>query len=226
MQPGPETYEVVLVSAAHCNFVCKVKICRSNIKSGSSSRQDEDDNMVEICCCRNPSLPESCLPRSSSDDQRSSYCGTNPSLRPAEPSELNIVCSEYSLAIQPEQVSPEKELVLKIERITNFPGYKQGTEEDTEENLKGPYAGGDIAVYHITSESKEKAKKRMRDKTLSPACLPQKDYESQKGIFAGWLDQEPFYRVSTADIKTYEEEYLTLRRVEVNLMNFLSKNAI
>ena len=128
---------------------------------------------------------------------------------------MNIVCSEYSLAIQPEQVSPEKELVLQIERITNSPDYEQGTDEDTGENLKGPYAGGDIAVYHITLESKKKAKKRMREKTLSPACLPQKDYESERGIFAGWLDQEPFYRVATADIETYEEEYLTLRRVEV-----------
>ena len=61
---------------------------------------------------------------------------------------MNIICSEYSLAVQPEQVSPENELVLKIERITNFPSYEQGTDEDTGENLKGPYAGGDIAVYH------------------------------------------------------------------------------
>ena len=128
---------------------------------------------------------------------------------------MNIVCSEHSLAIQPEQVSPEKELVLQIERITNSPGYEQGTDEDTGENLKGPYAGGDIAVYHITSESKKKAKKRMREKTFTPACLPQKDYKSERGIFSGWLDQEPFYRVATADIQTYEEEYLTLRRVEV-----------
>ena len=128
---------------------------------------------------------------------------------------MNIICSEYSLAVQPEQVSPEKELVLKIERITNFPGYEQGTDEDTGENLKGPYAGGDIAVYHIDLASKKKAKKRMREKTLAPACLPQKDYKNERGIFAGWLDQEPFYRVATADIQTYEEEYLTLRRVEV-----------
>ena len=171
--------------------------------------------MVEICCCRKPELPESCLPRSPDDRQRSSYCGTNPSLRSAEASELNIVCSEWSLAVQPEQVSAEEELVLQIDKITNFPGYEQGTDDDTGANLKGPYAGGDIAVYHITPESKEKAKRRMNDKTLAPACLPQKEYGSKRGIFAGWLDQEPFYRVSTTDIETYEEEYLTLRRVEV-----------
>ena len=176
---------------------------------------------MEICCCRDPNLPESCLPRSLSDDQRSSHCGRQPELHPAKPSELNIVCSEYSLAIQPEQASLEKELVLKIVAITNFPGYSQGTNEDTGENLKGPYAGGDIAVYHVSSRSKEKAKRRMREGTLSPACLPQRDYESEKGIFAGWLDQEPFYRLSTSSIKSYEREYLTLRTVEVRINGFI-----
>ena len=128
---------------------------------------------------------------------------------------MNIVCSEYSLAIQPEQVSPEKELVLKILKIINFPGYQQGTNKDRGENLKGPYAGGDIAVYKITSESKKRAKQRMNEGTLSPACLPERSYESERGIFAGWLDQEPFYRVSTINIQAYEREYLRIRTVEV-----------
>ena len=128
---------------------------------------------------------------------------------------MNIVCSEYSLAIQPEQVSVEKEVVLKIRKITNYPGYQQGTNKDTGENLKGPYAGGDIAVYHITSESKEKAKKSMEGGTLSPACLPESSYASSKGVFAGWLDQEPFYRLSTTNIRAYEREYLTMKTAEV-----------
>ena len=128
---------------------------------------------------------------------------------------MNIVCSEYSLAIQPEQVSEEKEVVLKIRKITNYPGYQQGTNEDTGQNLKGPYAGGDIAVYHVTSESKEKAKKSMKAGTLSPACLPEESYKKESGLFAGWLDQEPFYRLSTSNITSYEREYLTLKTVEV-----------
>ena len=128
---------------------------------------------------------------------------------------MNIVCSEFSLAIQPEQVSVEKEVVLEIRKITNFPGYQQGTNEDKGEDLKGPYAGGDIAVYHITPESKEKAKKSMEGGTLSPACLPESSYASSKGVFAGWLDQEPFYRLSTTDIEAYEKEYLTIKTVEV-----------
>ena len=119
------------------------------------------------------------------------------------------------MAIQPEQVSEEKEVVLKIRKITNYPGYQQGTNEDTGANLKGPYAGGDIAVYHVTSESKEKAKKSMEAGTLSPACLPEESYKKESGLFAGWLDQEPFYRLSTSNITSYEREYLTLKTVEV-----------
>ena len=213
---GPESSEVVLVSAAHCNFICKViASCDHLMKIIVSSSKDKDNNIVEICCCREPHLPESCLPREPFDDQRSSYCGREPKLRPAEPSELNIVCSEYSLAIEPEQVSREKELVLKIWKIINFPGYQQGTNKDRGENLKGPYAGGDIAVYKITSESKKKAKKSMKEGPLTPACLPQRGYEGERGIFAGWLDQEPFYRLSSVDIRDYEREYLTIRTVEV-----------
>ena len=49
-----------------------------------------------------------------------------------------IVCSEYSLQIKPESSSPEDEVVLFLDRITNFPGYTTGTEEDTGANLKGP----------------------------------------------------------------------------------------
>ena len=213
---GPESSEVILVSAAHCNFVCKVIFSGTHIHLLTfAASKDEDDNVVEICCCRDPHLPESCLPRRPFDDQRSSYCGREPSLRSAEPSEVNIVCSEFSLVIQPEQVSVEKEVVLKIRKITNFPGYQQGTNEDTGENLKGPYAGGDIAVYHITSESKEKAKRAMEGGTLSPACLPESSYTNPKGVFAAWLDQEPFYRLSTTDIEAYEKEYLTIKTVEV-----------
>ena len=102
--------------------------------------------------------------------------------------------------------------------ITNFPGYQQGTESGTVENLKGPFAGGDIVVYHISAESKEKAKRGMKQGNLSPACLPEKNYESEMGIFAGWLDQEPFYRLSTSNIETYEREYQTLRTVQVRII--------
>ena len=136
-------------------------------------------------------------------------------LKAAEPSDMLIVCSEYSLQIKPESTSVEEEVVLFLDRITNFPGYTTGTEEDTGANLKGPYAGGDIAVYHLTRESLALLKSRMSPGRLWPACLPKKDYTDDRGIFAGWLDQEPFYRRVTDTIQAYEDTYLTLKSVEV-----------
>ena len=41
------------------------------------------------------------------------------------------------------------------------------------------------------------------------------EYISKQGIFSGWLDQEPFYRVSTDKISAYEMNYLTLRATQV-----------
>ena len=136
-------------------------------------------------------------------------------LKEAGPSDMLIVCSEYSLQIKPESSSAEEEVVLFLDRITNFPGYTTGTEEDTGADLKGPYAGGDIAVYHLTQKSLELLKAKMSPGKLWPACLPKKDYIGKQGIFGGWLDQEPFYRLTTNSILAYEKNYLTLKSVEV-----------
>ena len=81
--------------------------------------------------------------------------------------------------------------------------------------MKGPYAGADIAVYHLKSESKKKLKDKMTKKKLWPACLPKKSYTSKRGIFGGWLDQEPFYRLSTDSLLAYEKKFLTLKAVTV-----------
>ena len=107
-------------------------------------------------------------------------------------------------------------MVLFLDKITNFPGYTTGTEEDTGANLKGPYAGGDIAVYHLTQESLELLKSKMDKEKLWPACLPKKEYAENRGIFGGWLDQEPFYRLTTNSIQAYESTYLTLKTLEVS----------
>ena len=136
-------------------------------------------------------------------------------LRAADPSDMLIVCSEYSLQIKPESSSVEEEVVLFLDRITNFPGYTTGTEEDTGANLKGPYAGGDIAVFHLTRKSHELLKTKMSPGKLWPACLPKKEYIGNRGIFGGWLDQEPFYRLTTNSLIAYEKNYLTLKSVEV-----------
>ena len=89
--------------------------------------------------------------------------------------------------------------------------------DDVGADLKGPYAGGDIAVYHLTEESKAKLKKAMQKERLWPACLPRKpdEYTSKRGIFAGWIDQEPFHRVGTDSIAAYEINFLTLRATQV-----------
>ena len=105
-------------------------------------------------------------------------------LRAADPSDMLIVCSEYSLQIKPESSSAEEEVVLFLDRITNFPGYTTGTIEDTGSNLKGPYAGGDIAVFHLTQKSLELLKTKMSPGKLWPACLPKKEYNGNEGIFA------------------------------------------
>ena len=138
-----------------------------------------------------------------------------------------FVCSDNSLQIQPEQSSTEEELVLHIKDIVNHPSYEQGTNADKGAHMKGPYAGADIAVYHLTEKSKHNAKEQMRKKkeTLRPACLPKKEYSSKRGFFAGWLDQEPFYRAGTLNIRTYEKEYLFPRTVEVRQATKCTKKA-
>ena len=133
----------------------------------------------------------------------------------AEPSDMTIVCNEYSLMIKPEKDSVEEEVVLYLDRVTNYPGYSPGTPADTGADMKGPYAGGDIAVYHLKSESKKRLKDAMSKKKLWPACLPKKSYTDQRGIFGGWLDQEPFYRLSTDSLTAYEKKFLTLKAVQV-----------
>ena len=129
---------------------------------------------------------------------------------------MNIVCSESSLQIQPEDRSPEEELVLAIAKISNSPSYSAGTNEDVGKDLKGPYAGGDIAVYHLTEEAKEKIKGKMKRGVLWPACLPKKKYTQKKGIYVGWVDQEPYYRVTTDRISAYQSFYIFRRKIEVN----------
>ena len=138
----------------------------------------------------------------------------------ADPKELSIVCSEFSLQIQPEDSSKEKETVLSIDRIALHPLYDPGTNKDTGADLKGPYAGHDIAVYHLTEKSRLNITSRMRLGELWPACLPKKQYTSGRGIFAGWLDQEPFYRQNVNKIDSYERQYIRLKATMVGKTHF------
>ena len=55
----------------------------------------------------------------------------------------------------------------------------------------------------------------MSKKKLWPACLPKKSYSDKRWVFGGWLDQAPFYRLSTDNLFAVEKKYLTLKAVQV-----------
>ena len=55
--------------------------------------------------------------------KRNSYCGKNPSLRPALPSDLLIVCSEWDIGHVSESLTPEDEVILEVTGYTNHPGF-------------------------------------------------------------------------------------------------------
>ena len=138
------------------------------------------------------------------------YCPAKAQLVEAEPGDLQIVCNEYNVDAIPNVETQEKEKVLQVLTISKHPGYSPGTGEDFGRNKKGPFAGNDISVYHVDDTNL-----RLEEGELWPACLPKKDYNGNEGIFGGWLDQEPFYRLTTNSILAYEKNYLTLKSVEV-----------
>eukprot|EP00090_Calanus_glacialis_P006443 TRINITY_DN15014_c0_g1_i2.p1 TRINITY_DN15014_c0_g1~~TRINITY_DN15014_c0_g1_i2.p1 ORF type:complete len:509 (-),score=78.22 TRINITY_DN15014_c0_g1_i2:81-1556(-) len=165
----------ILVSAAHCNYVCK------------DSRTME---LQDICCCRETSERSSCR-------KDSSYCTKNAQLTEADISEMQIVCGEHSLLVQPEAFSEETEVVLEILEIINHKDYSPGKPG----KLEGPYLGSDIAVYRVndTRFFHDNGTSKIEEKKLYPACLPKskETYSSalKRGIFAAWSDPEPVYRI-------------------------------
>lgn len=196
MLSGPPK-ETILVSAAHCNYVCK------DMKT---------DNIVEICCCRDTKDD------TASCRESSSYCPDDPSLVKAKPSDMLIVCGESNIDVKPEEFSEEEEVVLTITKIINHPNYEQDNQDDDDRYPKGPYVGSDIAVYHVEDSPLkfDDGSSKLREKGLYPACLPKEQYSTGRGIFSGWLDPEPYYR-QTGDInlETYRQNYLFARQVLV-----------
>ena len=136
----------------------------------------------------------------------------------AEVTDIQIVCSQYNVDVIPESFTEENEKILTVTKITNHPDYDPGTDEDDGANLKGPYAGNDISVYHV-----DDTKFRLKEGEVWPACLPRDEGPSSTGasqdFFAGWLDAEPVYRVQeTASLKDYRESYLLPRKSQVQLV--------
>ena len=91
--------------------------------------------------------------------QTSSYCGQDAQLRLAEPSDLNLVCGEWSIGEVPELYSEEVEVVLPIKKIINHPYY----------TTNGPGDGYDISVYYV-DDTKLKEDGVVKEGVLYPAC--------------------------------------------------------
>jgi len=157
----------ILVGTAHCNYICKER---------------STGNIYETCCCRPASSDSSCV-------KTSSYCRGDPIFTLAEPSDLQIVCGEYSVeSPEPEITSPETEVVLDILEIINHPDYKPNEEP----GVGGPIEGNDISVYKVQDSNF-----RMTKGVVWPACLPKETYDPEfRGIIAGWQDSEPAYLFS------------------------------
>ena len=149
--------------------------------------------------------------------QDSSYCTENAQLTKALPNEMQIVCGEYSLIEQPEKFSVENEVVLEILEIVNHEDYDPGKPG---EERKGPYNGSDIAVYKVNAE-----KLKLKKKELYPACLPKSpdlvslEQGKSTGIFAGWIDPEPIYRILEEEsFQDYIESYLVPRQTQMEMV--------
>ena len=111
------------------------------------------------------------------------------------------------MAEQPEKVSLENEVVLKIREIVNHEGYREG-----------PYYGKDIAIYKVEVSDfyDEKDESKLKRGELYPACLPKPKYTDEAGIFAAWVDAEPIYRVNDRKrIRQYTQNYLYPRQVQM-----------
>ena len=113
--------------------------------------------------------------------QTSSYCQGNPTLQEALPTDLQIVCGEWSIEEIPEQFSFENELVLNILNITNHPAY---------DPQLGPIGGNDIGVYHV--DIKPLCDRNgVKQGDIYPACLPRSSYQENEAVLAAWIDPEP-----------------------------------
>merc|ERR1719232_2525710 len=174
----------VLVSAAHCNFICK---------------DTDTGNILETCCCRKNDHPASC----NSDEngrKRSPFCTGRPVFAAAEPHDVTIVCGEFDTGVQILENSAEPEQVFQVEKIINHPHYQPNRDGIGE---GGPIEGSDIAVYHVktdyklgNADTRDGDCKPDDDGTCDhiwPICLPKNDDEftSAKAMIAGWLDTPP-----------------------------------
>jgi hypothetical protein len=174
----------IFVSAAHCNYLCK----------------NDLGQVVELCCCRKLQSEFSC--------KNSSFCGDNPMLQDANPSDLQIVCNIGSQKVVPQGIGYPTATILNILEIRNHPNYKplsDGIEAG------GPILGSDICVYIVDDN---KLASNMNTSTIWPACMPKADEEyiiGNQGILAGWNEPRPTYLTSFSTIEGYDTENFVVR---------------
>jgi hypothetical protein len=172
----------IFVSAAHCNYLCK----------------DEEGQVVEICCCREPESLFSCT--------NGSFCGKNNSLQLATPKDFKIVCNLLSQEVLPQGIGYPDPVVLDIIEIRNHPKYQPLT---LNSQNGGPIGGYDISVYIVDDTNFE-----MNPNSIWPACLPKKEdtyLPGNWGILAGWSDPLPTYLNRAKLLKDYLNQNLVTR---------------
>ena len=74
------------------------------------------------------------------------YCCRKADLQESKPTDLTIVCNEYSIMIKPMNISIEEEVVFHLDRVTNHPSYNPGTPADIGAELtqRVPMLGGTL----------------------------------------------------------------------------------
>ena len=121
--PGP----TVLVTAAHCTFLCK-----------------SDNIVVPNCCCDNVAQTKC------SEDRGN--CGANPRVVEMTGQDVEIICGEWEIGNIPQQESGEEyNLILPIEEITRHPDFNISLT-----TLSTNYIQKDIAVIKVSNENQAK----------------------------------------------------------------------
>ena len=178
--PGP----TVIVSAAHCTFMCR----------GRGGRK------LPSCCCRSPEYgPSSC----SGDVEK---CTSAPGVVEMGPGDAEVLCGEWETGNFSMEESGERyNLVLPITQIIRHPGFIPAL---------GPIGGNDLAVFKVddTLLKKHQSEYQIYPACLpplpaqkTPSSLPKfpnvdTTYEA---IHSGWSNPPPIHY-----LQSYGQGYL------------------
>ena len=175
-------------------------------------------------------------------DVRSPFCTGSPINTLAEPEDLVIVCGEFNSGIQIMSQSEEPDQVFTVKKIVNYPHYNPKRvcfayvcyiqkaaffQEGIGEG--GPYEGNDICVYHVETDFllgddvEIDGRNQSSQPWIWPVCLPKNDddpeFESDRGIIAGWLDAPPIDQTFTKLLGSGVSEAEVYRFVIIKIKN-------